>query len=74
MAGNCYDNDSSVIKCFFCNLKTEIGDLWQFRTGQKFMDKTWQYITYCNEKWIQQGLGGRSQKWHSEHMMHHGVA
>ncbi|MDE5890951.1 MAG: hypothetical protein K2H10_08055 [Bacteroidales bacterium] len=40
MAGNCYDNDSSVTECFFGNLKTETGNLWQFRTGQELVDKT----------------------------------
>ncbi|MDE7127451.1 MAG: hypothetical protein K2O58_06120 [Bacteroidales bacterium] len=38
--GNCYDNDSNVTEYFFGNLKTEIGDLWQFRTGQELVDKT----------------------------------
>ncbi|MDE6872741.1 MAG: IS3 family transposase [Bacteroidales bacterium] len=58
--GNSYD--SSVTECFFCNLKTEIGNLWQFKTAQELADKTGQYIAYCNESRIQLGFGSRSAK------------
>jgi transposase InsO family protein len=56
--GNCYDN--SVIECFFGNLKTEIGDLDQYKTVQALIDRIEQYIKYYNERRIQLGLGGMS--------------
>ncbi len=65
--GNCYDN--SVIECFFGNLKTEIGDLDQFKTVQELIDRIEQYIKYYNEKRIQIGLGGRSPKEYREYKM-----
>ena len=54
--GNCYDN--SVIECFFGNLKTEIGDLDQYKTVQALIDRIEQYIKYYNERRIQLGLDG----------------
>lgn len=65
--GNCYDN--CVIECFFGNLKTEIGDLDQFKTARELIDKIEQHIKYYNEKRIQIGLGGRSPKECREYMM-----
>ena len=65
--GNCYDN--SVIECFFGNLKTEIGDLDQFKTVQELIEKIERYIKYYNEKRIQLGLGGMSPVEYREHMM-----
>ena len=56
--GNCYDN--SVIECFFGNLKTEIGDLDQYKTVQALIDRIEQYIKYYNERRIQLGLDGMS--------------
>ncbi|MDE5956154.1 MAG: hypothetical protein K2G80_06630 [Bacteroidales bacterium] len=71
-------------------MKTEPGDLGQFRTGQELMDrtgqelmdragqelvdKTRQHMTYHNEKRIQPGLCGRSPKGYRSYMMHHGAA
>ncbi|MDE5889525.1 MAG: hypothetical protein K2H10_00750 [Bacteroidales bacterium] len=35
-----YDNDNSVTECFFGNLKTGTGDLWQSGTVLELVDKT----------------------------------
>ena len=45
---------------FFGNLKTEIGDLDQYKTVHALIDRIEQYIKYYNERRIQFGLGGMS--------------
>lgn len=70
--GNCYDN--SVIESFFGNLKTEIGDLDQYKTAQALIDRIEQYIKYYNERRIQLGLGGMSPVEYRESKMRVSVA